>query len=61
MQHHRDILEKEGKNKNSWNLGLSIENCTDRQSNCILWTIAVIVSWMANGKFLLWQNEYNFA
>ena len=27
----------------------------------ILWTIVAIVSSIANGKFLLWQNEYNFA
>ena len=32
----------------------------DRQNSCILW-IAAIVSSIANGKFLLWQNEYNFA
>ena len=32
-----------------------------KQNNCILRTIATIVSWIGNGKFLLWQNEYNFA
>ena len=35
-------------------------NC-DRQNNCILLTIAAIVSSIDNGKFLLWQNEYNSA
>ena len=27
----------------------------------ILWTIAAIVSSIANGKFLLWQNDLYFA
>ena len=27
----------------------------------ILWTIAAIVSSIANGKFLLWQNDLHFA
>ena len=40
---------------------LSGTDCIDRQNNCILWTIAAIVSSMVNGKFLLWQNEYYFA
>ena len=31
-----------------------------RQNNCTLWTIAAIVSSIANGKFLLRQNEYIF-
>ena len=33
----------------------------DRQNNCISRIIVAIVSSIANGKFLLWQNEYNFA
>ena len=37
---------------------ISIHN---RQNDCILWTIATIVFWTGNGKFILWQNEYNFA
>ena len=32
---------------------------SDRQNNCILQTIATIVSSIANGKFILCQNEYN--
>ena len=34
----------------------------DWQNNCISQTnVAAIVSSIANGKFLLWQNEHNFA
>ena len=36
-------------------------NGLDGQNKVILWPIAAIISSIANGKFLLWQNDLYFA
>ena len=45
---------------NTWQINHSLRK-NDWQNICISRTIAAIVSSIAKGKFLLWQNEYNFA